>query len=254
MTLKLTSSMDWIKIFYSNTGKWWGPAEVKITDRDYKRLETVKRLYGSLPKTTLELGSSYGNTASVFADAGIDVTAIEISDRADFAKKYAGKKHKGKLVFIKDDFYKINLSQKYDVVCYWNGFGIGTDEDQKKLLIKIAQEWLKPKGTLIMDVQNPYIWKKWNGDKEHKKAKPDEGYNYDIWQEIKYDRNEKRMYDTWWESDKPKIKYTQTIRCYTSKEISSLVNGTGLKIIYKEVKGKLIDWKSHEYLVQLTLE
>jgi len=40
--------MDWIKSFYSKTGKWWGPAEVKITYRDYQRLKIVKRLLGKL--------------------------------------------------------------------------------------------------------------------------------------------------------------------------------------------------------------
>lgn len=246
--------MDWVKSFYSTTAQWWGPAEAKITERDYKRLEKVKKLIGYLPKSVLELGSSYGNTAAVFADAGIDVTAIEVSDRADFATRYAKQKHKGKLIFIKDDFYRVKITQKYDVVCYWNGFGIGIDEDQKKLLKKIAQEWLRPRGSLIMDVQNPYIWEKWDGDKEHKKAKPDEGYDYDIWQEIRYDHAEKRMYDTWWRTDKPEEKYTQSIRCYLPEELKVLAKDCGLKVVYVEANDHLVNWKSHEYLIQLKLE
>ena len=123
--------MDWIKKFYSTTGTWWGPAEVKVTERDHERLNILKRIHGSQPETVLELGSSYGNAASVMAEAGIHVTAIEISDRADFAKQYSNKKYPGSLKILKEDFYKVQLPIKFDAICYWNGFGIGSDEDQR---------------------------------------------------------------------------------------------------------------------------
>lgn len=256
--------MDWVKSFYSKTGKWWGPAEVKITDRDYKRLETVKRLNGSLPQSVLELGASYGNTAAVMAEAGIDVTAVEISDRADFAKEYTKNEYKGKLKFVKDDFYKVILNQKFDVVCYWNGFGIGSDNEQKTLLKRIADEWLKADGSLIMDVQNPIVWERWNGDREDKKASPEKGYLFNVSQSIKYDPIEKRMYDTWWETENPENKFVQTIRCYIPSELNILVKDTGLVIVRMEVDGKPLDWHEsippghpyydhHEYLVQLKI-
>lgn len=254
--------MDWADSFYSQTGKWWGPAEYKITKRDYQRLETVKRLYGKLPIDLLELGSSYGNTAAVFADVGINVTAIELSDRIDFAKQYEGLSYKGKLQFIKDDFYQVNLSKKFDVVCYWNGFGIGSDNDQRKLLKRIANEWLKEKGSLVMDVQNPYVWAKWHGDREEKMANPSLGYNFDVSQKIQYDPVSNIAYDSWWETNKPEKKHVQTLRCYAPCDLQLLLENTGLRLKHIEANGEKVEietlpseknafWDASEYLVQL---
>ena len=77
--------MQWAKDFYSKTGRWWGPAEANITERDRERAITIKRLIPSVRKV-LELGSGYGNTAAACAEAGIKVVGIEISDRYDFSR------------------------------------------------------------------------------------------------------------------------------------------------------------------------
>jgi hypothetical protein len=29
---------------------------------------------------------------------------------------------------------EVELSEQFDVVCYWDGFGVGTDQDQRHLL------------------------------------------------------------------------------------------------------------------------
>lgn len=42
----------------------------------------------------------------------------------------------------------------FDVIAYGNGFGIGTDLDQRQLLDRIAV-WVRPEGHLLMDVFNP---------------------------------------------------------------------------------------------------
>jgi len=257
--------MDWINKFYSTTGKWWGPAEQKISPRDYQRLSNAKRLTNNHLKEVLELGVSYGNTAAVFAEDGLHVTAIEISDRIDFAENHKQREYKGSLAFIKEDFYKVKLLHQFDTVCYWNGFGIGTDEDQRKLLRKVAHEWLTQDGSLIMDVLNPFVWTKWDKDEEHKKANPERGYNFNVSQKIEFDPIQNRIYDTWWETDKPENKYTQTIRCYSPADLLLLVEGTGLKVIHMEVEGEIINWtkkipshhpiqKNHEYLVQIKIE
>lgn len=133
--------MDWINKFYSRTGKWWGPAEVReITDRDRQRAASIKKWCGSGKKTVLELGSGYGNTAAATAEAGHDVIAVEISDRADFSEQFTKQKYKGSLKVIKEDFYNLKLDEKVDIVTYWNGFGIGEDSDQQRLLRKTADE------------------------------------------------------------------------------------------------------------------
>ncbi|HEX5199273.1 MAG TPA: class I SAM-dependent methyltransferase, partial [Actinoplanes sp.] len=79
---------------------------------------------GAHPKRVLELGSGYGTTAVVTAQAGHSVTAIEISDRVNFAADFAKDVGPGALTVLKDDFYAVRLEGQFDAVCYWNGFGV----------------------------------------------------------------------------------------------------------------------------------
>ncbi|MBF6465062.1 hypothetical protein IU427_07665 [Nocardia beijingensis] len=75
--------MDWVREFYSRSGSWWGKAEARVADRDRRRVRLL-RDHGASAGRVLELGSGYGTTAVAMALEGYAVTAIEISDRADF--------------------------------------------------------------------------------------------------------------------------------------------------------------------------
>ena len=57
------------------------------------------------------------------------------------------------------DFYKINFEEKFDVVSYLDGFGVGTDEEQLVLLKRI-HNWLKDDGCALIDIYQPLYWKK----------------------------------------------------------------------------------------------
>lgn len=200
--------MKWTKDFYSQTGQWWGPAESKVGERDHQRLETLERLAGKGKKRILELGSSYGNTAFVMAQAGHEVIGIEISNRIDFAHQYEGQIENGNLTFVKEDFYQASFDNPFDVICYWNGFGIGSDEDQRTLLRRMANHWLKPDGIVLMDVANPTCWIQWTGDEENLSARPDAGYHHNVSERIDYDPVRNRLIDTWWETETPDQKLT----------------------------------------------
>lgn len=256
--------MKWTKDFYSKTGKWWGPAEVGITDRDHKRTQIIKRIVSNV-KNVLELGSSYGNTAAVCASEGLRVTGVEISDRIDFSKKYK-EEYPENLTFLKEDFYQVDLKDKFDAVVYWNGFGIGTDADQRKLIKRIANEWLKPGGKALIDIANPYVWSRWTGDDEHKDPKPEIGYNYSVNQKIDFDPIHNRFIDTWWDSNHPEEKISQDLRCYSPVDLLLLLEGTDLVLEKIEINGKEVQLnnqlfnsnhplaQTHEYLAVLTLK
>lgn len=249
--------------FYSTTGEWWGSAESKITERDHKRAALLRLLCPNA-KTVLELGCGYGNTAAATANAGYDVVANELSDRISFAKKFESQKMKGYLRFIKGDFYAAELGSSYDVVTYWNGFGIGTDSEQRKLLGRIANDWLNQNGKALIDIGNPFVRASWAGDKEHKGAKPEHGYNHTIDELTDYDPVNNRFVDTWWESDKPERKITQTLRNYTPADLMLLLEGTGLRLERIYVQGLPLELdqvhtgnqellaKEQEYLALLT--
>lgn len=235
------------KIFYSVTGKWWGQAEGKITADDYERAEIIRRLAGLPPKRILELGSAYGNTAAVCAEAGYDITGVEYSERIEFAREYEVKKYRGALHFVKQDFYKYRTEKLFDLVTYWNGFGLGTDEDLRKLLTKMASEWLTPDGCALIDIQNPFVWERWSGEHENKLANPEDGYPENVSEVITFDQVENRFTDTWWVTEKPEEKVFQVMRCFAPADFRLLVEGTGLRIDKMEIAKK----PEHQYLVKL---
>jgi hypothetical protein len=77
--------VDWVGGFYSRTGAWWGSAEARVTEEDHRRVSLLHEHAGAGAKRVLEPGSGYGGAAAAAAMAGHAVTAVEISDRADFA-------------------------------------------------------------------------------------------------------------------------------------------------------------------------
>ena len=254
--------MDWVEDFYSRTGRWWGPAESRVGERDHRRLGTMERLCGPGPKRVLELGSSYGNTAAVMAQAGHDVVGIEISDRIEFARPYERQAGAGSLRFVRGDFYRATVDGPFDVVCYWNGFGVGTDADQRRLLGRIAGEWLAPGGVALIDVANPTGWINAAGVEERRAADPAAGYDYDVSERVDFDPVRGRMVDTWWRTKAPDERWSQDIRCYAPADVALLLEGTGLRLALVELDGEELDpqwaytsahpiWTRHEYLVKL---
>ncbi len=247
------------------TGRWWGPAESVITDRERGRVDLVRRLCGDAPRRILELGCGYGNTVAAMAAAGHQVIGVEVSDRADFSLQFRAQLEPASRV-IKDDFYAVDLDGLFDVVCYWNGFGIGSDADQRTLLRRIAGEWLTPDGTALIDVANPFVWASWDGDEEHKSARPEHGYDYDLGEVTTFDPVNSRFSDTWWVTDRPDEQWTQNVRCYSPADLRLLLERTGLALDAIMVSGDPIDisetqlrvptllTREHEYLAVLTRE
>ena len=231
--------MDWVRDFYSTTGSWWGRAEAKVTERDHRRVRLLHEHVGAGAMRVLELGAGYGTTAAAMAQAGHQVTAVEISDRADFAE--AG------LDLRKEDFYQVQLPREFDVVCYWNGFGVGSDADQRRLLRRIAGEWLRPGGTALIDVSNPFVWASWDGDEEHRHPDPAAGYEHELRERITFDPVTCTATDTWWPAANPEQQISQVLRCYTPADLALLLEGTGLELTRIDAG----DLHHHEYLTVL---
>jgi SAM-dependent methyltransferase len=222
--------MDWVPDFYSTTGSWWGKAEAAITEQDRRRVRLLQELAVDRPARVLELGSGYGTTAAAMAQAGHAVTAVEVSDRMEFAGRFAGEAHPGSLTLVQADFYEIDLPRDFDVVCYWNGFGVGSDADQRKLLTRIAAEWLRPGGTALIDVFNPFVWARWDGDEEHRLPDPAAGYDHELRERIRFDPVTCTAIDTWWPAAAPERAISQVLRCYSPADLALLLTGTGLTV------------------------
>jgi SAM-dependent methyltransferase len=254
--------VEWVPGFYSTTGRWWGGAESAITERDHARAATIARLAGPAPADVLELGCAYAHSAAAAADAGYRVVGIEISDRLDFADRHrAGRS----IELVRGDFYAVDLGRTFDAVVYWNGFGVGSDADQRRLLRRIADEWLRPEGVALIDVANPFGWARWAAEGEGDDHDPDPARGYvhrGIQERIDFDPVGNRAVDSWWERPEPERVHTQSIRCYTPADFRLLLEGTGLALDHVEVGGEPLAlggghtmasplWQANEYLARL---
>jgi SAM-dependent methyltransferase len=243
-----------MKSFYDLTGEWWGVST--ILPSDYAHLELVDRLCPSGKKLILELGAGCGGMAAAAADSGHDVIAVEVSPvRAGYAKALARRARKGRFTLLEADFLNVQLPGRFDIVCYWNGFGIGSDATQRQLLRRIATEWLAPDGCVLMDVFSAWWWSRRAGTKDHKL--PNFVQRYD------FDPLRCRFIDTWHRLNRESEAITESIRCYTPADLLLLLEPTGLKLEYAEVNGQQLDlttdncsithplWESWKYLVKL---
>ena len=164
-------TLGWVKPYYTCAGEYWAPTGIE--DVRLTRAATVTRLCGRGAKRVLELGAGTGEAAAATADAGHSVVAIEFSPtRAPNIELLSRESRSGSLQALEADFYTVTLDGGFDVVCYWDGFGVGADADQRRLLRRISHEWLAPGGVALIDIFSPFRWirevgKIWNLDRNH---------------------------------------------------------------------------------------
>ena len=227
-------TVDWVPGFYSNTARWWGDVDAEISERDVERMNVAQLLGVPRGARLLELECGYGATARLMAEAGYEVVAIDLSDRIDLARRFALPET---LTLVKDNFYTAQLDGAFDAVCYWDGFGVGSDDDQHRLLRRIATEWLHRGGVALIDVYNPFVWAGWDGMQERRSARPEIGYRYNLGHTRTFDGLGCRATDTWWDEAAPTIRHTQSLRCYAPADLQLLLRGTGLTLRNLVVNG-----------------
>ncbi len=270
MSNEAVDSLSWVKPYYTRAGEYWGPTGIE--PRLEQRLKILEAHCGSETLTLLELGAGTGEVSALMADAGHDVTAVEFSPtRAPHIRELAKQPRLGSLYAVEADFYEVSLRGPFDVVCYWDGFGIGTDSDQRRLLSRIAREWLKTDGCALIDVFSPYRWvletgTEWRLERNHP------SHRYRQRRRFEFDPVTETFVDEWCPIDDStdecdeSMAIRQQIRCYSPADLQLLVEGTGLKIVSMDIEGESIDmqsresrstsalWKAWSYLAKLVRE
>lgn len=237
--------MEWLNDFYSKQLQW----SMKYTNFNMEDLmeelaDKMESFSDFPPKKILELGGGNGQFSVTAAKRGYDVTMIELTSVAvELTNKLAEKYKIGSnLRVIQGDFYEVELQDRFDVICYWDGFGIGSDSDQQKLLERI-DDWLAPNGTVLMDIYTPWFWHKVAGQKKQ--------FNK-IHTKYDFDADACRMIDTWWIKDDKEAKITQSLRCYSPADLRLLLKGTGLDLVHCEPGGAM-DYDKWQYKEQVPL-
>ena len=234
---------SWVRDFYARQDEWAGVSRDPITDMHRRNADLVHRLTGGKIGTVLELGAGGGQNAAALADLGYSVTAIElVPSVAQNALDLAAQPRKGPLRVIVGDFYDVGLSDRYDIVCYWDGFGVGSDDDQRRLLRRIAG-WLMPGGFALIEVYTPWYWSgiarsgiARSGIARSGMAGRETQFG-GICRRYGFNADGSRMLDTWWPVGREGEAVTQSLRCYSPADLQLLLKDTGLSLESVEPRG-----------------
>ena len=236
--------MDWVKSFYTKQNEWCGVYSGEPSDDDQQQMRDLARVIGPGPKHLLELGAGGGQRAAAAAMQGHTVVAVELlAPLAANAQRLAARMDAGALTVIQADFYTVALDRTFDAVCYWDGFGVGSDADQHRLLCRIA-EWLKPGGRAVIDISTPWFWQYAHGQQMQRGAALRK-YTYDV--------HESRLIDTWWPVDQPEQAVAQSLRCYAPADLRLLLQDTGLQLVAVEPGGAVV-YEEQRFVPQAPLE
>lgn len=238
--------MDWVELFYSTRSRWFGPTG--IFEEHRARAAEVERFCGTGQKRILELGAGSGGTAGAMADLGHTVVAVELSPvRAEFARDLA--KSRSNLTVLEADFYTVDLQERFDLVCYWDGFGVGGDDDQRRLLSRVRQQWLIRTGAMLLDVFSPAFWAARAGQQERIEAvsRLVDGevrtvrLDVPVMAHYHYDCATGRFISEWWPEGRMEEMIRESVRCYAPTAFIELLGGTGLVADRFEVDRTPID-------------
>jgi SAM-dependent methyltransferase len=236
--------MDWIHDFYRRQDALTGCYQLSVSDSDRRRADLVQQRLPAHPAAVLELGCGGGQTASAIADRGNRVVAVDLNPSAlEHAGNLAALRDDNLLTAVLGDFYALDYRAEFDLVCYFDGFGIGEDDDQQRLLTLIS-DWLRPGGGALIEVYTPWYWSKVAGrEMQFGNAKRRYGYNADG----------QRMLDTWWPDGNTDSAITQSLRCYSPDELRELASGTALRLI--DIKpGGAVDYERNAFLPNVPLD
>jgi hypothetical protein len=191
---------------------------------------------------------------------GVELNPTDVG----YAQELLKLPRRGSLSILEGSYYTIELDGRFDVVCWWEGFGLGSDADQRRMLRRIAHEWLAPGGCALVDVYNPVRAARHAGEEVHLKALEGVPGSVAMIERCHFDPVYSRWIDEWQPVAEPEKALAQTVRCYTPMDFLLLLEGTGLALKRIEVNGCEVDFSTNQialsgplmeawgYLAQLT--
>ena len=220
--------MDWVKSFYEKQHQWANVYADNVEADHRDKSESIVLPGRRAPYRILELGCGGGQMTAALADLGHSVTAVDLNpDAIRNAHRLANARPNAQITLIEGDFYTfspgeaLDSEELFDIVCYFDGFGIGTDADQQRLLQRVAG-WLENDGRAFIEIYTPWYWKRTAG------TTIEWG---DLCRRYEFDKAGCRMLDTWWPTGHSADAVTQSLRCYSPGDLESLLDGIGLALV-----------------------
>jgi SAM-dependent methyltransferase len=216
-----------IRSIYEAQARW---AKVYVDPdprEDTRRCALCAQVVGP-PAHLLDLGAGGGATAAALALIGYSVTAIELdgylAGLADERSKSSG------FTVVHGDFYDIPPGVEYELITYFDGFGIGDDQSQIELLDHLTQR-LAADGRFLVEIYSPGFWAGRAGQ-TMKLGSATRTYDFDS--------ATQQMVDTW--TGPSGDSFTQRLRCYDPDSFTTLVRATPLAVeSFRSRSGTLLD-------------
>lgn len=216
----------WAHSFYDVQEELTGCYSGPIHPLHRERAAQLREQYAG---ALLELGSGGGQFAVAAALAGFDVIALEYRAAGTAQALKLAREHGAALRALTGDFYRDDPGGPFHLIVYWDGFGIGTDEEQRHLLKRLPG-WLVPGGRALIEVYMPYYWAR-NAGYVHRTPQYVQTYGFDA--------EGCRLTDTYAAGGHGQPQqYTQSLRCYTPADFQLLLLGTGLKLVEAKAGGQ----------------
>ncbi len=236
--------MSWARDFYARQAQWGHLYTGPILPSHRRRAEQVAAGLGDPPARVLELGAGGGQFAVALAAQGYSVVAVELVPAlARHIRRLAAQHPDVEVEVIEGDFLEIDLpAHHFDGLCYWDGFGVGSDDEQRRLLRRIAR-WLKRSGRAWIEVFTPWHAARLAGLRQRVG---------EAWREYGFDAEGSRWLDRWWRPGHEAEHITQSLRCYTPADLRLLLEGTGLALVELWPGGK-VDLRRGRYLPRVPL-
>ena len=236
--------MEWVKEFYEKQNQWMNYSKKPVDDYDFEKVELVEKCFQKDKLTILELGSGGGQFSIAAAQKGHEVVAIELNKTMhDNSVRLAKENNLENIEFINDDFYNVDFKKYFDAIVYWDGFGIGEDEDQIRLLEKYS-EFLNNNGKFLIDIYTPWFWSYASG----------QSMEFDSFKRIYvYDAYNNRMIDKWFSKNDEDDFVTQSLRCYSPADLNLLIKNSKLRI-EEVVPGSSFNYEENEFISKSSLE
>lgn len=223
--------------FYCGTQKMLQAAYRELLLEDYQpAVDTMLERIDEHPKSALELGCGVGLAAINLSKLGVEVTAIDFEPTVHQIALENNAKYAAEVNFLREDFYQFDAASQFDLVYYLDGFGIGEDADQLKLLEKI-KEWLTPEGKAYIEVYNPNHWRKADG--VTLPLVEDVSHHY------RFDEAAHEMIDIW-KRESSEVAYTQRLKCYLPEDFEQLVKRAGFEVVAFYPEGRM-DYETMQY-------
>jgi 2-polyprenyl-3-methyl-5-hydroxy-6-metoxy-1,4-benzoquinol methylase len=152
-------STDYIKNFYSNLhfpGRYT-QKDLEFYEREGVDVNVYLREINRVMKDKLEvldIGCGTGLVSNTFATLYPDssFTGVDFSNSIDYAKKISKENKLTNTKWVKEDFLKVKLNKKYDVVICC---GVLHHIPQYQEALDKLKRLLKPGGTLMIALYNP---------------------------------------------------------------------------------------------------